>query len=222
MPLDAGGPLTRQALATGIVDVALLFSTDPAIGDDDLVELVDDRALQPAENVTPIVRRAVVDRFGPRLVDTLDAVSARLDTETLRDLNARAGRAFGPRDGYPVGSTRSSFRDARDPHRPAGRRHRSAHGTPHAAPPSPDRRGAAAAAHLGTSGTAWLVAAGVALLLTVVAGSSEAVARAVNQIDSAILRQVAGLRTDWLTDVADAIDRVGSGWTITVDRLRGC
>src|SRR5215207_9021015 len=50
--LDAGGPLTRQALATGIVDVALLFSTDPAIVDDDLVELVDDRALQPAENVT--------------------------------------------------------------------------------------------------------------------------------------------------------------------------
>jgi osmoprotectant transport system substrate-binding protein len=90
--LDAGGPLTRQALATGIVDVALLFSTDPAIGDDELVELVDDRALQPAENVTPIVRRAAVDRFGPRLVDTLDAVSARLDTETLRQLNARASR----------------------------------------------------------------------------------------------------------------------------------
>jgi osmoprotectant transport system substrate-binding protein len=91
--LDAGGPLTRQALATGIVDVALLFNTDPAIGQDDLVELVDDRALQPAENVTPIVRRAAVDRFGPRLVDTLDAVSAHLDTETLRALNARAGRA---------------------------------------------------------------------------------------------------------------------------------
>ena len=88
--LDAGGPLTRQALATGIVDVALLFSTDPALGDDDLVELVDDRALQPAENVTPIVRRAAVDRFGSRLVDTLDAVSARLDTATLRELNALA------------------------------------------------------------------------------------------------------------------------------------
>jgi osmoprotectant transport system substrate-binding protein len=91
VPLDAGGPLTRQALSTGIIDVALLFSTDPALGDDDeLVELADDRALQPAENVTPIVRRAAADRFGSRLVDTLDAVSARLDTETLRVLNARA------------------------------------------------------------------------------------------------------------------------------------
>jgi osmoprotectant transport system substrate-binding protein len=90
--LDAGGRLTRQALTTGIIDVALLFSTDPAIGDDALVELADDRALQPAENVTPIVRRAAADRFGSRLVDTLNAVSARLDTHTLRALNAQAAR----------------------------------------------------------------------------------------------------------------------------------
>jgi osmoprotectant transport system substrate-binding protein len=87
--LDAGGPLTHQALDGGIVDVALLFSTDPAIGSGDLVELVDDRALQPAENVTPIVRRAAMDRYGTRLVATLDAVSARLNTDTLRNLNAR-------------------------------------------------------------------------------------------------------------------------------------
>ena len=87
--LDAGGGLTHQALKTGIIDVALLFSTDPAIGNGDLVELIDDRALQPAENVTPIVRRAAVERFGARLIGTLDAVSARLDTETLRELNAR-------------------------------------------------------------------------------------------------------------------------------------
>jgi osmoprotectant transport system substrate-binding protein len=87
--LDAGGRLTHQALATGIIDVALLFSTDPGIGTDVLVELIDDRALQPAENVTPIVRREAADRFGTRLVETLNSVSARLDTETLRELNAR-------------------------------------------------------------------------------------------------------------------------------------
>jgi osmoprotectant transport system substrate-binding protein len=89
VPLDAGGRLTHQALDTGIVDVALLFSTDPAVGAGDLVELVDDRALQPAENVTPIVRRDAVDRSGTRLVAALDAVSGRLDTDTLRGLNAR-------------------------------------------------------------------------------------------------------------------------------------
>ena len=88
VPLDAGGRLTHQALDSGIVDVALLFSTDPAVGAGDLVELVDDRALQPAENVTPIVRRDAVDRSGTRLVAALDAVSGRLDTDTLRGLNA--------------------------------------------------------------------------------------------------------------------------------------
>jgi tRNA A-37 threonylcarbamoyl transferase component Bud32 len=61
-----------------------------------------------------------------------------------------------------------------------------------------------------------LVAAGVLFALTVVAASSRAVARAVNQIDSAVLRQFAGLRSAWLTDVADVIDRVASGWTVTL------
>jgi glycine betaine/choline ABC-type transport system substrate-binding protein len=36
------------------------------------------------------VRRDAVDRSGTRLVTALDAVSARLDTDTLRSLNARA------------------------------------------------------------------------------------------------------------------------------------
>ena len=52
------------------------------------------------------------------------------------------------------------------------------------------------------------------VVLSVVAMSFEAAGRLVNQVDSAILRQVARLRTEWLTDVADGIDRVGSGWTI--------
>ena len=61
VPLDAGGPVTRQALRNGDIDVALLFTSDPAIGDDSLVELVDDRGLQPAENVTPLVRSEVLE-----------------------------------------------------------------------------------------------------------------------------------------------------------------
>lgn len=89
LPLDVGGPLTHQALSGGHVDVALLFTTDPGIAGDELVVLADDRGLQPAENVTPVVRREVVQRWGDRVVDTVDAVSGRLTTETLRSLNAR-------------------------------------------------------------------------------------------------------------------------------------
>ncbi len=85
--LDAGGPLTLQALRAGAIDVALLFTTDPAVGDRTLVQLADDRALQPAENVVPLVRTEVVVRGGTRLVGLVDAVSQRLTTDKLRSLN---------------------------------------------------------------------------------------------------------------------------------------
>jgi osmoprotectant transport system substrate-binding protein len=89
VPLDADGPLTLQALQAGNIDVALLFSTDPRIAARRLVALTDDRGLQPAENVTPLLRRDVAARFGAGVIAVLDAVSARLDTGSLRALDAR-------------------------------------------------------------------------------------------------------------------------------------
>lgn len=88
-PLDAGGPLTLQALQAGYIDVALLFTTDPDIPARHLVALADDRGLQPAENITPLVRRDIIARYGPNLLAVLNRVSARLDTGTLRALDAR-------------------------------------------------------------------------------------------------------------------------------------
>ena len=89
VPLDAGGPLTLQALSAGYIAVALLFATDPDISARHLVVLTDDRALQPAENITPVVRHDAVARYGPRLLTVLDAVSARLTTGSLRALDAQ-------------------------------------------------------------------------------------------------------------------------------------
>ena len=89
IPLDAGAPLTRQALEAGYIGVALLFTTDPDIPARHLVVLADDRGVQPAENVTPLVRRDVIVRYGPHLVAVLNKVSALLDTGTLRALDAR-------------------------------------------------------------------------------------------------------------------------------------
>jgi osmoprotectant transport system substrate-binding protein len=86
---DTGGPLTRQALQAGQIGVGLLFTTDPSIPERHLVILTDSRALQPAENVTPLIRRDTVGRYGPRLLATLNAVSARLSTAALRDLDER-------------------------------------------------------------------------------------------------------------------------------------
>jgi osmoprotectant transport system substrate-binding protein len=96
VPLDAGGPLTRQALAAGDINVALLFTTDPAIRARHLVVLADNRGLQPAENVVPVLRRATVGRYGPGLLDALNALSARLSSAALTALDAQVeldGRA---------------------------------------------------------------------------------------------------------------------------------
>ena len=91
VPLDAGGPLTLQALAAGDIDVALLFTTDPAIRARHLVVLADNQELQPAENIVPVLRRATVHRFGPGLLAALNALSARLSGAALADLNAQMG-----------------------------------------------------------------------------------------------------------------------------------
>jgi osmoprotectant transport system substrate-binding protein len=87
LPLDAGGPLTVAALEGGEIDVAILFTTSPAILAKDFVVLEDDLHLQPAENVVPIVRQQILDIHGPKLAHLLNSVTARLSTKTLRELN---------------------------------------------------------------------------------------------------------------------------------------
>ena len=62
--------------------------------------------MQPAENVTPLVRTAVADRSGPALVRAANAVSERLTTEVLRDLNAQVAR-----DGSDVAAVASQWLD---------------------------------------------------------------------------------------------------------------
>jgi osmoprotectant transport system substrate-binding protein len=84
--LDAGGPLTIAALSSGQIDVALMFSTSAIIGERGWVVLEDDKMLQAAENITPLIRSEVVD---DEIVDLLNAVSARLTTEIMTELNGR-------------------------------------------------------------------------------------------------------------------------------------
>jgi osmoprotectant transport system substrate-binding protein len=87
--LDTGGTLTRQALEGGEISTALLFTTDTTIRGRHLVVLADNRGLQPAENVVPVLRRATAERYGTGLVAALNAVSARLSTATLMALDAQ-------------------------------------------------------------------------------------------------------------------------------------
>jgi osmoprotectant transport system substrate-binding protein len=88
-PLDAGGPLTVGALEGNEIDVGLLFTTSPAIATSGLVLLADDKGLQPAENVVPVVRASVLERYGDTLSNAANGVSRLLTTQELIELNRR-------------------------------------------------------------------------------------------------------------------------------------
>jgi len=82
VPLDAGGPLTVSALKSGDIDVAVLFSTDPAIVVNDFKVLKDDKGIFNADNIIPVGTSALV---GDTLA-MLDKVSAALTTDNLTEL----------------------------------------------------------------------------------------------------------------------------------------
>lgn len=85
--LDAGGPRTKEALEAGDIDVGLVFSSDGAVVAKNFVVLEDDKGLQQADNIIPIVRTDVLD---DTIESVLNDISAKLTTETLQDLNKRA------------------------------------------------------------------------------------------------------------------------------------
>ena len=84
VPLDAGGPLTIQALRQGRINVGLVFSSSGAVAGNDLVVLTDDLGLQTAENLTPAVYTPAATA---EVQAALDAVSAALTTEALQEMN---------------------------------------------------------------------------------------------------------------------------------------
>ncbi len=85
-PLDAGGPITREALQQGQIDVAVLFSSDGAIAARGFKVLEDDQNLQPAENIIPVIR---TEKLSPELDKALTELSEKLTTEELTELNKR-------------------------------------------------------------------------------------------------------------------------------------
>jgi osmoprotectant transport system substrate-binding protein len=85
-PLDVGGPLTVEALKSGDIQVGLLFTSDPAIAAEGFVLLEDDKKLQLAENLVPMVRKEVNDA-DPLLAETLNGIMGKLTQEELTNLN---------------------------------------------------------------------------------------------------------------------------------------
>ncbi|HEV2140699.1 MAG TPA: ABC transporter substrate-binding protein [Candidatus Dormibacteraeota bacterium] len=84
--LDTDGPLTRAALKNNDIQVGLVFTSDADLQSLGLVVLQDDKHLQNADNVVPILRTPVATT---EVKKVLNAVSAGLNTADLINLNSQ-------------------------------------------------------------------------------------------------------------------------------------
>ncbi len=79
-------PLTGQAIVQALkndqVQVANIFSTDPAIAANGFVSLEDTKKLYGSQNIFPLVRADRADE----VKETLNAVSAKLTTDAIADM----------------------------------------------------------------------------------------------------------------------------------------
>ncbi len=81
--LDQGGKKTLAAVDSGAVDVAELFSLDPAISQNGYFVLTDDKNLQANGNFVPLVREDVAsDELGT----LLDSVTTTLTDENMNEM----------------------------------------------------------------------------------------------------------------------------------------
>ena len=106
-PLDAGGPQTVAALTSDEVQIGLMFSTDPSIEANGFIPLLDDKHLQDAENITPVIR---TEKLNDEVRRLLDAVSARLSSETVTELVGKVVI-----DGQDVAAVAKAFLAANGP-----------------------------------------------------------------------------------------------------------
>ena len=85
--LDAGGPLTFAALKQGAINVGLVFSSDGGITASNFVVLEDDKHLQQADNIVPLIR---TDVLNSEITTLLNAIDAKLNTPDLTAMNKSA------------------------------------------------------------------------------------------------------------------------------------
>jgi len=83
--MDTG--LTYNALRDRQVDSAVVFATDGRIPAFNFVVLKDDKGYGAPYNLTPVVRKEVLDK-NPKIADALNSVAAKLNDETMAKLNA--------------------------------------------------------------------------------------------------------------------------------------
>ena len=77
-----------DALDDGAIDAAAVFTTDGRLAERDYLVLDDPERVFAEQHVAPVIREELLAAHGPRLAQTIDAVSGRLTTEVMREMNA--------------------------------------------------------------------------------------------------------------------------------------
>ncbi|MGC8626369.1 MAG: ABC transporter substrate-binding protein [Acidimicrobiales bacterium] len=90
---DESGPITLADLKDGRAQVAEFFSTDTAVLQGSFVELQDNKHLEPADHVIPVIRKSFDT---PEVAKALNALSARLSTRALAGLDTEAADNHNP------------------------------------------------------------------------------------------------------------------------------
>lgn len=83
---DEAGPITVAALKDNHVQVAEFFSSDGNIVHNHFIELQDDKHLQAADYLVPVIRKSVDTA---KVTSVLDALDAKLTTVALSNLNIK-------------------------------------------------------------------------------------------------------------------------------------
>lgn len=83
---SATGPTTLESLLAGEIQVADIYSADPAFQTEDIVALEDPENIILASNVVPIVSSDVADKIS----DVINAISKKLTAEELVGLNVQS------------------------------------------------------------------------------------------------------------------------------------
>ncbi len=90
---DEGGTLTVNALKSGAAQVVELFSTESVITADKFVQLTDNKNLEPADHLIPVVRNSFDTSPGAA---PLESVNALLTTSVLTTLDAEPSAGSHP------------------------------------------------------------------------------------------------------------------------------
>jgi osmoprotectant transport system substrate-binding protein len=82
--LDEAGPLSVAALKNGSVQVVELFSSDGNVVSNNFVALTDNKHLEGADYIVPVIRKSVDT---PGVAKVLNAIDAKLTTVAISKLN---------------------------------------------------------------------------------------------------------------------------------------